>query len=122
MSSGLLGVPGFIGVRPGCFSGSLGSLGCALGDVGIVRSSWIRWGAPRGSSSSFGVAGYIWVGLRVVAFGRFLCVHWDTPGASSGSFGFGGFIGVRPEGRRVRSGSLGSFGWAMGVVGFVRCR
>ena len=37
---------------------------------------------------------------------------------SSGSLGDAGFIGVRPGGRRIRSGSLGC---VLGDVGFVRC-
>ena len=38
------------------------------------------------------------------------------------SFGAAGLIGVRPGGCHVRSGSLGSFGWALVVVGFRRSR
>ena len=71
LSSGLFGVTGFIGKRPGCRrvrsglwihlvrSGSLGSLVCALECsgrlgllgyalrvVGFVRDRWVNWGAP----------------------------------------------------------------------------
>ena len=43
---------------------------------------------------------------------------------SSGSLVFVGFIRASPGGRRVHSGSLGSFGWSgsFGFVGFIRSR
>ena len=65
-STGLSGVAGFIGVRPGGgrdHPGSLvvasirvrllgrrvhlGSLLCALGVVGVIQGLWVYWGAPR---------------------------------------------------------------------------
>ena len=45
-------IVGFISVRTGCrwvYSGSLGSLGCAMGVVGFSRGRWVRSGAPWGS-------------------------------------------------------------------------
>ena len=55
MSPGSFGVAG---VRPKgrrIHSGSLGSLWCALVDVGLNRGLSVHWGAPWGSSGSFGV-------------------------------------------------------------------
>ena len=51
-----------------------------------------------------------------------ILVRWIYSGApcgSSGSFGFVGYIRPRPGGRRIHSGSLGSFVRALGVVGFI---
>ena len=47
---------------------------------------------------------------------------WGAPWGSSGSFGVAGFIGVRHRGLRVLSGSLGSLGCALGVMGFDQVR
>ena len=90
-------------------------------------------GALWGTSVSFRVAWFIGVrprGRRVrseylvllgsaLGFVRVHWVHWGPPWESSGSFGLDG---LRPGGLRVRSWSLDSFGWALVVVGFGRCR
>ena len=68
------------------------------------RGRCVHWVALWGSSGSFGVTGFIVV----------------RPSGLSGSFRITGFIGVRPGNRWIRSGSLGSLGCALGVVGFVR--
>ena len=101
-SLGSSGVAGLIGARPGdrrVRPGSLGSLGHTLGVVGFVRGRWVLWGALRG-------------------FVRGRKVHYVTPWRSTGSSSVDDFIAVRPSGRRVLQGSLGSLVSALGVVGF----
>ena len=127
-----VGVVGFIPVRshaPRCrrvhsFFG--GSIRRVVGVAGFIPVRWFRLGAPWGSSdslSSFGRA------VAVVGFIRSCpCGHWfrsGSPWRSSGFFSlvlFGctpfEFMSVRQGGRRVHSGSLGSFMGAMAVVGF----
>ena len=81
-------------VRPGASqvrSGSLGSLGCALG-VG----RWVHLGELWGTFRSFAVAWFI--GVRHCSRRVRL-----------------GFIGLRTGCRRVRSRSLGSLGYASGI-------
>ena len=65
MSSGLSGDAGFIVVRSGgrpVHPRSLGSLGCAQGFSGLIRSRLFHWGAPhdcrvhQGSLGSLGCA------------------------------------------------------------------
>ena len=72
----------------------------------------------RGHSSSlisFGRA------LGLVGFISVRWVHTGAPWVSAGSFGFVGIIWALPWGRRVHSGSLGSYwGSALGSLGFVR--
>ena len=48
--------------------------------------------------------------------------HWDPPWGSLDLFGVVGLIRARPVGRWIHSVSLGSFGCALGVVGFIRVR
>ena len=54
--------------------------------------------------------------------GGLICVRWTTLWASSGSMGFVGFMQVHPCWRRFHSGSLRTFGRALGFVVFTfRC-
>ena len=120
-SSGSFEVAGSIWVCPGgrpVRLGCLGSLDCALGDIGFVWGRWVLWGAPWGSCL-LEVAGCIWCALRAVRFVLGVFVHWGAPWESAGSFGVVRFIGKRPAGRRVRLGSLGSLGCALSVVRFL---
>ena len=80
-----------------------GTLGCALGVVGFIQCRWVHWGTSWGSSGS---SGFCWL-------------HWGAHLGSSGSSGVAVLIGVRPGGRRVRPGSLGSLRCTLEVV---RCR
>ena len=53
-------VKGFSGDLPGRHrvrSGSLGSVRCDVGVVIFGQGHWVQWGAPWGSSGSFGVSG-----------------------------------------------------------------
>ena len=105
-----LGDAGFIEVQPGgrrVRSGTLDSLGSALGLVRLVRGRCVHLVGPWGSSGSFLVAGFIGVCRGGPWNVRGGWVHWDTPWGSSGSFGVAEFIAVRPGGRRVLSVSLG---------------
>ena len=100
---------GFTQVRPGCcrvHSGWLGSGGCALGVVGFMRDRWVHDGASWGSSGSFGCS----------------LGHSGVPWGWSGSLVVVGFTRLRPVGRRVHSGSLGSLGYVLGVVSAIRGR
>ena len=116
---------GFSRVHPGVLrdrSGSLSSVGYALGVVGFVRGRWVQCVAPCAFWGSFGVprfSGVHPVGRRVslgslasalvvVGFVRARWVQWVAPFGSSRPFGFVGFSGLRP------GGSSGSFG----VAGF----
>ena len=131
---GSSGDPWFIGVRSGdrrVHPGSLGSLAPrgsrvhprSHGSLGCdIRGSWVRRGAPWGSSGSSNDAGCIGVlsGVRGVRWGRW--VHWDAPRGSSGSAGVSGLIRVRSGGCQIHPSLLGSLGYAPGVVGFNRCR
>ena len=58
--------------------------------------------------------------LEVIGIIRGPWVDWGAPWGSSGPQGVAGFIWLRRGGRRVCSGSLGSFVWALRVVGFFR--
>ena len=70
----------------------------------FIRGRWVHTGASWGSlGSSLCTQG-------VVGFIRGRSVDW---GASLGSFGVRWY-------RCVHSGSLGSFGWALGDVGFIQ--
>ena len=108
-SLGSFGVAGFIGVRPvyrWIRSGSLGSMGCALGVVGFVRGLWFHWEAHRGSSG----------------FVRGLLVHLLAHWGSVVSFGVAGLIGLRPVCCRVPSASLGSLVCTVDDVGLFGVR
>ena len=94
-------VVGYIGVHPGgrwVRSGSLDSLGCALGVVGFDQGRWVHWGAPWGSYGSFGFIGVHHVARRVRlwSLGSLWC--------AMGLIGFTGFIWVHPGHRQIRSG------------------
>ena len=151
-SLGSSGVVEFTWVRPGCRCvdmRSLGSLGFTLGVVGSFRFGWVYSGSPLGSLGSSGVAGFTQVGpgspavhaesqgslrfpLGVVGFILGRWVHSVSPWGSLCSFGITGitrvclgdvrFTWVRPGGRCVHPGSLGSLVFALGVVGFIWCR
>ena len=57
-----LGVVGLIRVRPGgrrFHSGSLGSFGCNMGVVRFIQCRWIGLGATWGLLGSFGVVEFI---------------------------------------------------------------
>ena len=128
VSSGSSGVAAFIGVCPGgrrVHPMSLGSLGSALGVVGFIRGRWVYCGALRASSRcdlevycSSAIAGFIVVhpggrSVRWVAW----CAYWGLLGTS----GVTGFMGVRPWGRLVHQGLLGSLGCVLKVVVFIWC-
>ena len=83
--------------------GSLGSLGFAMGVVGFIGGFWVQWCSPCGSLGSSWVVGFTrvrpgdcWVHMVVVRFTQ-----------------------VRPGGSWVHAGSLGSLGFALGVVGLI---
>ena len=85
------GVAGFIGVWPGRHWlrwGSYGLLDCALGSR--WSGLWVNSEAPRRSSDSFGIPGFIGVRTWVADFFRVRCVDRVAPWPSSGSFGFFG--------------------------------
>ena len=69
----------------------------------FVRSHWVHYGAPFG----------------IVEFVQYHWIHWGALWESLGSFGVARFIGVRTGDRHVCSGSLGTLGCALGVVGFL---
>ena len=125
---------------------SLCSFGCALGVNWFSQGRWVRWGVPCESLGSYGVVrfalGVIWFILDIWVHSRSLgslgCnlwgvrfrwvhrgvvgvwVHWGAPWVSSGSLGFVRFIAVRPAGRRIHAGSLGSLWRTLGVVVYIR--
>ena len=83
-------------VRPGyrlVHSGSLGSLGCALGVVGFFLGRWIHSSVTWESLGSLGVVGCV---LGVVGFIRGRWVHIGAPSGLLGSFGVVRLIMVRP--------------------------
>ena len=135
--------PGGRRIRPR----SLRSLGCVLVVIGFIRGRWVHRSSPLCSSGSYRADGFIGVrpgacqfhagslvvGLTAVTgnicvrpeglvliLGRW--VYWGAPTGSLGSSGVTGFIGVHPWSCRVCAGSLGSWGCALGVVGFIRGR
>ena len=158
MLSVVFGVARFIGVSSVSFgvigvrsevrrvrSGSMGSLGCAMWDVGIgsvgvvglVRGHWVHLGLPWGTSGSLGLSGIIGLclgvhrvcsgsmsslgcALGVVVFVGGRWVHLGALWGTFGSFGLAWFIVVRHGSRRVRLDSLKRS--ALRVVGFVWCR
>ena len=75
------------------FPVSLGSHGCTLWDVGFFLGIWGHSYAP-----------------------------WGSPLRSMGSSGVVCFTRLRPGGRWVHPGSLGSLVYAQGVIGFVSGR
>ena len=110
---------------------SLGSFWCDLGVIGLIRGCWVHSGAPSWLLGSFGVvAPCEFIGGRWIHWGSFgslgvigfigdrwvpLAVHSGAARWSLGSFG------VRPGCSKVHSGSVGSFGCVLGIVGFVWC-
>ena len=114
-SSGSFGVLGFIWVDTQCRrvrSMSLGILGCALVVVvflGVAGFIGVRHGL-------FGVAGFVGerpMGRRICSWTLGACL------VSSGSFNVTRFIELRPWGLWVHSGSLGSFWWTLSVANTV---
>ena len=96
-----------LGSLAGAPSGSLsvaGLIWSALGVVGFILGRWIN------SACALGVVGFIW--------GRW--AHSRAPWESLCSFSVVGYIRVRPAGRRGHSRSLGTFRYALHVVGFSR--
>ena len=84
------------------------------GLVGFVGFIGARPGVSLGSfGRALGVVGFI---LARVRFIRIRVAHLGTPLRLSGLVGFVEFIGARP------GVSLGSFGRALGVVGFISAR
>ena len=108
-SLGSFGVVGFI---LECRRVHSRSFRCALGVIAFIRGRWVHSGAPSRSS---GVFRFIRVrrGCRLV--------HSETLGSFWCTLGFVLLI----RGRWVNSGApwglSGSFGCALGVVGFIRC-
>ena len=101
---------------PSCrwvYSSSFSSFGCALGIVGFITVLPGFRGASWVSSCSFWLVGCIEVhpGDRS---GRW--AQWGTPWGSSGSSAVAGFSALCPMRCRVRSGSLGSVGGALGCL------
>ena len=93
--------------------GSLGSLGCTLGFVGLIRGRWVHSCAPKGSLGSFGCA------LGVVVY---ICGRWGPPLCSLALTGFIGFAGVRPAVRWFHLGENWECLSSSRVVGFTRVR
>ena len=95
--------------------GWLGSLRCALGVFGFIWFVWFTREHPGG-------VGF----MRVVGIVRGRWVHSIAPWGSLGSSGVVGFTRVRPVRRWVHAASLVSSGvalvYALGFVGFIRCR
>ena len=146
-STGSLWVDVFTRVRSGLHrvhSGSLGSLGCALGTVWFNR---VLLGSLRCALAVVGVVGFtqkrpggrrVHLGclvscvraLGVLGFIRGRWVHAGSPWGSSGVIGFtweverfiGGlwFRAGAPWGRLVHSGSLCSRGCVLCVIEFIR--
>ena len=102
-------------------SRSLGSLGCVMGVVGLIRGRCVHGGAPLGSSCVVGFTRVYLCSSRVVRFIR-VCPRgrWVHPGRLGSLVGFiRGGTRVRPGGRLFHPGWLGSPGSALGVVGFI---
>ena len=117
-----------------------GSLRFAIGVVGFIQDRLVHSGSPLGKLVSFGVFGFTRVrsggrcvhprtlgslafALGVVGFIRGRRVHSGSP--SCGSFSSSRVVGltrIRPVGDWVHPASLGSLAFAVGVVGFFRCR
>ena len=83
--------------------------------AGFIRDHWVHYGAPLGSSGTFGFVEFIWMRawdrrvnpgslrslgcpLVLILFIRGCWVHWGVPWCLSGSCGVAEFIGVLPEG------------------------
>ena len=60
--------------------------------------------------------------LGIVGFIRGRWVHRGAPWVSSSSSRVAGFIGVRPEGRSIHPGLLGSSRYTLRVAGLIRVR
>ena len=69
--------------------------------VGFIRRRWVHLGAPFGLSRSFGVVGLVRV----------------RPGGRGVHFRVVGYVFVRPAGSRGHSGWLGTFRYALCIVG-----
>ena len=66
-----------------------------------------------------GLLGSLGCALVLVGFMQGRWVHWSAPSCLSGSCGVAELIVVRPGVHLVHTGSLGSLGYALGVVRFV---
>ena len=115
-------------MQPG---GLLGSLNFALDVGGFVRGRWIHSGVPWGLLGSFvctlGVVVFIqgrWgrEGAQWRSLGSFRVVQACHAGRL-GSLGTVRFVRVRSRCSWVHMGSVGSFGYNLGIVWFIRdCR
>ena len=118
------------------YPGLLGSLDFVVGFSRV--HACVRWVHPWSLCSlglalvSLGSLGSLGFVLGVVRFMQGRCVHSGSRSGSLGSSGVVrftqvraggvGFTSVRAGGRWVHPGSLGSVGFALGVVGFIRGR
>ena len=102
--------------------GSMSSLRFCLGVVGFIQGCWVHSGSLSGS---LGSSGFAWF-TRVRPGGGWVhtvfCVHSGSAWGSLGSSWLFGFTRARTGGRRVHPCSLGSLGYALVVVGFIRGR
>ena len=120
------GVVGFIAVRwvhLGVPCGSLGSFWCALVVVGLFGVVGFVQMRPGGHWVLYGSLGSFGCVVGVVGFILGLWVPLGAPRGLLGSFEVVRLIRVRPwSSFRVPWVSLGSFGWALGDIGFIRGR
>ena len=115
----------------------MGSLGFALGVLGIMRGRCVHSRSRWGSLGSSGVVGFTLVraGVRWVhsrSLGSFIRDRWVHSVSPWGSLSFlwwslsstavVGFTWVLPGDRWVHPVSIGSIGFALGFVQFIRGR
>ena len=127
---GSCGLFGFVRAHPGSRRVHVGSLGSFRRAHVIVEffplrpgfrrvHSWFNRASSCGRRVYLGSLGSFRRAVGVVGRHRVCWVHSGELWGSSGSLGFVGFIRERPGGHRVLSGSLGSFGGAQVVAGFI---
>ena len=87
--------------------------------MGFIRGRCVHCSSPWKSTGSSRVAAFI--GVRALGVVGFIQGHWGAHYGLSGTSGVAGFIAVRPRARRVHPGPLGSLGYALVVVEFIRC-
>ena len=137
-SSGSFRFVGFIRARPGgrCVrSGSLGSFMHGLGDIGFIGFVWFTLAHLMGRRVHLGSVGLFWradsvvgpfSGLDVVGFNWVSWVHSCSLSGSLGSFGCDlgvvGFVQALPGCRCIHFGASWGSSGSFGFVGFFRAR